>query len=240
MLEDPACGATTLQIIPVHERPKIRVALGAGDLKRTSQLVTVVNLSAARREKQASGGVQRILAVSIVRRSVIVGAEIVQHTDPAQCPCIDHAGIPGEETVPRSGVTFEAEVDESVVSVGEEVHCPVTEVIQSAVADFPSIDLTHHVEGKGVQLRFRVPPAPGGESIFGLSLQLHADGRLEVFRRIDPVAVEPELPDPIGEPLNEIVARSAGIPGAAKEGVELLDFLLPTSFAGPLLQQGRR
>ena len=50
---------------------------------------------------------------------------------------------------------------------------------------------------------------PVREGLLRLLLQLDADRLLEVLGGVHPVAVEPELAHPVGEPLHDVVA---GVP----------------------------
>jgi len=59
------------------------------------------------------------------------------------------------------------------------------------------------------------------ERVLGFPLELGADSFAEVLGRVDPVTVEPELADPVGEPLDEVIARRARVSRAFEEGVEL-------------------
>lgn len=80
---------------------------------------------------------------------------------------------------------------------------------------------------------------PVRERPLGFPFQLGADRLSEVLGGVHPVAVEPELAHPVGEPFDEVVARRAGITGPLEEGVEPGHLLIPAALPCPLLEQRR-
>ena len=228
----------TLQITPVHERAKVGVAGGARNPEGPGQLVPVVDLGAARRQEEAGCGAEGVRSVHVVRRSVIVGADVVEDRDPPQRAFMERCRVPRVDIVQRSGgLPLEAEVDETVVPVGEEVHGPVPEVVRPPLPRLVTVDLAHHVERKAVQDLGRMGPLPVRERPPGFPLQLDADRLFEVLGGVHPVAVEPELAHPVGEPLDDVVARRPWVTGAREESVELGPLLIQAALPPPLLDQ---
>ncbi len=68
-------------------------------------------------------------------------------------------------------------------------------------------------------------------------LELETHTGLDVLSGVHPIAVESELPHPVGQPLDDVIARSAGVTRAPEERVELGDLATPAPLACPLLEQ---
>ncbi len=62
-------------------------------------------------------------------------------------------------------------------------------------------------------------PAPVAERPLRFVLELETHTGLEVLGRVHPIAVEAELPHPVGQPLDDVIAWSAGVVRATKERV---------------------
>ena len=86
MLEARGRCAVAVEVSPVHERAQVRIAHGAIDAKGSSDLVTIVDLCGAGSEEEAGRGADRVLPVDVVRRPVVVRAEIVEDPDAGSDP----------------------------------------------------------------------------------------------------------------------------------------------------------
>src|SRR5206468_7336276 len=124
--------------------------------------------------------------------------------------------------------------------VGEKIHTSVAIVVFPSLARLPAIDLTYHVKGKTVQRSGGMSTTPVCQGPLGLVLELETHARLEMLRGVHSVTIDAELTHPVGQPLDDVVARRARVMGAPEKGIELRHLAIPSPLARPFLEQRAR